>query len=172
MGCSDITNGIGIQCKKLQAGNQRIYIFNYLEDPFTVVDGVATGINDLLTTAYEFKIKGGGHILEQNMASDRNTGTTINTQTITALLNGITADKNATLNILIKGYPMLVIRDYNDNYHAVGIKDGIDFTGVSTTGGEGAEFNGYTLTGTSMTKDYAPILDSATVTAFLEKVTI
>jgi hypothetical protein len=171
MACSDILQGIGRQCKTLIGGNQKLYIFNNLEDPFTIVDGEATAINPLLTEAFEFDIIGDGHILEQNQVSDRNTFTTVNTQTLTALLGGIDATKNATLNLLVKGYPMAVIRDRNDNYHAVGIVDGIDFTNVATTGGAKTDFNGYTLTGVSITKDLAPILDSATVTAFLALVT-
>lgn len=167
MACSDITQGIGLECKNNLGGNQKLYLFNYLEDPFTVVDGEATAINPSLTAAYEFDIKGDGHILEQSQASDRNTYTTVNTQTLTVLLGRIDATKNATLNLLIPSFPMAVIRDRNDNYHAVGILDGIDFTNVATTGGAKADFNGYTLTGTAMTKDLAPILDSDTVTAFL-----
>ena len=167
MACSDITQGIGLECKNNLGGNQKLYIFNHLEDAFTIVNGEATAINPLLTEAFEFDIKGDGHILEQNVVSDRNTYTTVNTQTLTVLLGRIDAVKNATLNFLIDGFPMAVIRDRNDNYHAVGLLDGIDFTNVATTGGAKTDFNGYTLTGTSIVKDLAPILDSATVTAFL-----
>lgn len=167
MACSDITQGIGLECKNNLGGIQKIYIFNYLEDAFTIVNGEATGINVLLTEAFEFDVKGDGHILEQNQISDRNTNTTVNTQTITALLGKIDVTKNATLNLLVKGYPMAVIRDRNDNFHAVGLDDGIDFTNVATTGGAKTDFNGYTLTGVATTKDLAPILDSATVIAFL-----
>lgn len=167
MACSDITQGIGLECKGNLGGNQKLYIFNYLEDAFTVVNGEATAINPLLTEAFEFDIKGDGHILEQNVVSDRNTYTTVNTQTLTALLGRIDATKNATLKFLIDGFPMAVIRDRNENYHAVGLLDGIDFTNVATTGGAKTDFNGYTLTGVSIVKDLAPILDQATVTAFL-----
>ena len=170
MACSDITAGIGLQCKQGIGGVQSIYIFNNLEDPFTITGSEATAMNVLLTTSYQFEVLGDGNILEQNITSDRNTFTSINTQTITAILGVMSATKHATLELLTKGYPMAVIRDRNGLFHAVGITDGIDFANVATTGGVKGDFNGYTLTGTSMEGTLAPILDSATVTAFLATV--
>jgi len=176
MACSDITQGIGRQCNKTLGGVQKIYIFNNLEDPFTIsADGSeATAMNILLTQSFEFDVTGVGNILEQNVVSSRDTFTSVNTQTITALLGGMSATKHATLNFLVQSRAMAVIKDRNSNYHAVGIgqdlNEGIDFNNVATTGGAQSDFNGYTLTGTSIVKDLAPILDSATVTAFLATV--
>lgn len=167
MSCSDITSGVAKVCKGNLGGAKKIYLFNYLEDPFTIVAGEATAVNILLTAAYEFDIVGDGNTLVQNVVSDRNSFTTVNTQTLTFLLGKIDATKNATLNLLTAGFPMAVVVDRNDNYHAIGIDDGIDFTNDSATGGAKTDFNGYTLTGVSTTSALAPILDSATVTAFL-----
>ena len=169
MACSDILNGIGRQCKTLIGGVQKLYVFNNLDDPFTIVANEATAINPLLTQVYEFDVIGDGTILEENLVSDDTAKTTINTQTITAFLGGVTATKNATLQLLVKGHPMAVIQDRNGYYRAVGVdfNDGINFNAPSTTGGAKADQNGYTLTGVSIGKDYAPVLDSATVTAFL-----
>ena len=101
------------------------------------------------------------------MVSDRNTGTTVNTQTITALLKGIDATTSAELNLVAKGYPMAVVKDRNGVYHAVGLDDGIDFTIDQATGGAKTDMNGYTITGVSTTGALSPKLDGATVTAFL-----
>ena len=62
-------------------------------------------------------------------------------------------------------YHCLVI-EYME-YLVIGLDDGIDFTVDATTGGAKADLNGYTLTGVATTKDMAPHLDTATISAFL-----
>lgn len=167
MACSDITSGVAKVCKNNLGGAKKVYVLNNVEDPFTVADSVATAINPLVTEVFEFVITGDGNTLVQDVVTDRNTFTTVNTQTLTFLLGKIDATKNATLNLLTAGYPIAVVQDRNGEYHAVGIDDGIDFNSNSSTGGAKTDFNGYTLTGVSTTGEKAPILDSATVTALL-----
>jgi ribosomal protein L6P/L9E len=166
MACN-ITTGRAKACKEFQGGVQSLYLFNFLENAFTVVDGEATAINPLLTEVFEYKVEGDGQTLVENMVSDRNTSTTVNTQTITAMLKGIDAETSAELNLVAKGYPMAVVRDRNGVYHAVGLDDGIDFTIDQATGGAKTDMNGYTITGVSTTGSLSPKLDSATITAFL-----
>jgi ribosomal protein L6P/L9E len=166
MACN-ITTGRAKACKEFQGGVQSLFIFNFLENAFTVTAGEATAINALLTEVFEYKVEGDGQTLVENMVSDRNTGTTVNTQTITAMLKGIDAETSAELNLVAKGYPMAVVKDRNGVYHAVGLDDGIDFTIDQATGGAKTDMNGYTITGVSTTGSLSPKLDSATITAFL-----
>jgi len=165
MAC-DITAGRDRVCKESIGGNSILYLFNYLEDPFTIVAGEATAMNVLLTAAYEYELEGDLNTLVQDVVTDRNTGTTINTQTITAVLKQIDAAASVQMMLLAKGYPMAVVKDRNGNHHAIGIDDGIDFNVNAQTGGVKTDLNGYTLVGTSTTGDTAPILNSETVTAF------
>ena len=166
MAC-DITAGRKKQCKSNVAGVARIYIFNDIENPFTVLNGVATGMNPLLIDIYQYDLVGNGNILAQSMVGDRNTGTKLNTQTITLLLNKLTKEDNVQMNSLVAGYPKMVVRDRSGLFHVVGLTEGIDFTVAPTTGGAQGDFNGYTLTGTALEQDLAPILDIATTAAFL-----
>ena len=166
MAC-DITQGRVKACKDGVGGNSKLYLFNGLEDSFTVVAGVATAINPLLLAAFEYELEGDGNIFAENKVSDRNTGTSINTQTLTIVLKKTDAATSAEFNLLTAGYPMAVIKTRNGEYKVVGIDDAIDFTVDSTTGGAKADLNGYTLTGTATCKEFAPSLDPATVTAFL-----
>lgn len=165
MAC-DITAGRLKACKDGIGGTKKVYLFNYLEDAFTVAAGVATAVNPLLV-AYEFEIEGDGNIFAQNKPSDRNTGTSINTQTLTFILKKMDAATSANINLLTAGYPMAVVESRAGEYLAVGLDDGIDFTSDATTGGAKADLNGYTLTGVATTKDMAPHLDTATISAFL-----
>ena len=166
MAC-DITAGRVGACKQLLGGTSKLYLFNYLEDPFTVLAGEATAVNVALTTVYEYDILGDTNTFVENMVSDRNTGVTVNTQTLTIFLGGLDAATSVQMNLLCYSTPIAVIRDRNGVYHAVGISEGIDFTVDSTTGGATTDANGYTLTGVSTEVALSPKLDDATVTAFL-----
>ncbi|HRA73653.1 MAG TPA: hypothetical protein PLB11_12635, partial [Flavobacterium sp.] len=106
--------------------------------------------------------------VSESIVSDRNTGTSINTQTTTIVLKKIDAVTSAQLNLLTYGFPMVVVKDRNGVFHAIGIDDGIDFTVVQSTGGAKTELNGYTLTGVSTTGALSPKLDALTITAFLD----
>jgi len=128
---------------------------------------VATAINPLLTEAFEYEIEGDGNNIAESLVSDRNTGTSLNTQTSTIVLKKIDATSSAQLNLLAYAFPMAVVKDRNGIYHAIGIDDGIDFTVVQSTGGAKTELNGYTLTGVSTTGSLSPKLDTGTVAAFL-----
>lgn len=166
MAC-DITSGRAKVCKDSIGGNSKLYMFNYLEDAFTITGGLATAINPSLTEVFEYELEGDGNTLVQNMVSERQNGTTINTQTLTVILKQMDAVTSAEMNIVAKGYPMAVVKDRNGKYHAIGLQDGIDFTVDAVTGGAKTDLNGYTLTGVATTGSIAPILDSATITAFL-----
>jgi len=166
MAC-DLTAGREKACKQGLGGLGKLYLFNFLENPFTVVSGVATAINPLLLAAFEYELEGDGNNVSESLVSDRNSGTSVNTQTSTFVLKKIDATTSAQMNLLAYGFPMAVVKDRNGIYHAIGIDDGIDFTVVQSTGGAKTELNGYTLTGVSTTGSLSPKLDSATVTAFL-----
>jgi hypothetical protein len=162
-----LTAGRTKSCKDSLGGNSKLYLYNDIEDPFTVVSGEATAINAGITEVFEFELEGDGNTLEQSMVSDRNTGTTVNTQTLTIVLKKMDAATNAQFNLLAYGFPQAVVKDRNGKYHAIGIDDGIDFTAVASTGGAKTDLNGYTLTGVATTGALAPILDNDTVTALL-----
>jgi hypothetical protein len=166
MAC-DISAGIARECKNSIGGLGKLYLFNYVEDPFTVSAGVATAINPDLTVVYEYEIEGDGSNVVEALVADRNTGTSVNTQTLTIALKKITATKSNQLNLLAYNQCQAVVKDRNGIYHAIGIDDGIDFTVNQTTGGAKTEMNGYTLTGVSTTRALSPKLDGATATAFI-----
>ena len=166
MAC-DITSGRVKQCKDTIGGVSKLYLYNFIEDPFTVLAGEATGMNVLLTAAFEYDLEGNGHILDEQLVPSRDAGTRLNTQTITAILQKIDAATSAEMNLLAAGTPQAVVLERNGNYFAVGITEGIDFTVAVNTGSAKEDLNGYTLTGVSTESEIAPILDSATVTAFL-----
>ena len=165
MAC-DINIGRSSVCKDGLGGTSMLFLYNDISDAFTIVDGEATAMNVLLTEAYAFPLEGDGNTLEQSMVGDRNTGSRVNTQTLTIVLKKMDAATNAQFNLLSSGYPQAVVVDRNGNFIALGLDDGIDFTIVASSGGAKSDGNLYTLTGVSTTKDLAPLLDASTITAF------
>lgn len=166
MAC-DITAGRDKACKQGLGGLGKLYLFNFVENPFTVTAGVATAINPLLTTVFEYELEGDGNNVAESLVSDRNSGTSLNTQTLTVVLKKIDAVTSAQMNLLAYGFPMAVVKDRNGIFHAIGTDDGIDFTVAQSTGGAKGDLNGYTLTGVSTAGALSPKLDATTVTAFL-----
>lgn len=164
MACN-LTTGRSRVCKDSLGGNSTLYLFDWVEDPFTVASGEATAINAAITSVFEYELEGDSNTLVENMVSDRNTGTRVNTQTLTIALKKIDAATSAELNLVAANFVGAVIKDRNGVYHALGIDDGMDFTIDQATGGAKTDLNGYTLTGVATTSSLSPKLDSATVTA-------
>lgn len=166
MAC-DLSSGIKGACKTSIGGLKNIYIYNFLDNAFTVSDSEATAINVSLGNVYKYEIDGDTHGVEEVFTGDRNTGTSVNTQTLTAVLKKIEATKSAELNTLVYGKAGVVTEDRNGDFRVLGLDDGMDFSITSATGQAKTDLNGYTLTGTATTGALSPSLDSATVTALL-----
>lgn len=173
MACETITAGRVKQCKNFQGGLDTLYIFEWAKDNFTVSTALAvTAILDPFKDVYEFVIEGDANIFSQNKVSDRNTGATVNTETLTFSLKGIDATTTAILNKLSEGYYSAVVKDRNGIYHVVGLDDGIDFTITELTGGAKTDKNGYDIVGTATNKNLAPTIAGATLTSFLTNVVV
>ena len=167
MAC-DLTAGFARECKDSLGGNSKLYLFNYVANPFTIgANNEATAISVDLTVVYEYDLKGDLNTLEESIVSDSNTGTSVCTQTLVANMKKISAVKGAQMNLLAYNFPQAVIADRNGVYHCLGLTDGIDFTISQTTGGAKTDLNGYTMTGVSLEGGLSPKMDAATITAFL-----
>ena len=166
----DLTSGRSRVCKKQNGGTKALFLGNWIDNPFTLTDGVVTGINSEITEVYKYTLEGDANTFGENNVGSRTNGTSVNTQTLSVQLLNVTATDKVELDNLVYGYPYGVIQDRNGVYRAIGIDDGIDFTIDTTTGAAKGDFNGYTLTGVSTVKGLAPVLDETTVTALLELV--
>ena len=159
----------GKVCNNTQGGTSEFYFFNYVDDAFTVTDGEATALDGLTgQTVYKYVIEGDGNPFTQNSVTDAKTGTKVNTQTLVGQLKKIDASTNVELDKLASGQIAGVVKDRNGTYHWFA-KDGVNVSSTveAVTGGAKADFNGYNVTLVAETLELAPILDSATVTAFL-----
>ena len=172
MACDLIVSGIKKTCKGNLGGTSKIYIFNFVENAFTVSanTGTASAISTGVTAVYEYEITGDLSTLTEVLTTSRNEGTASNLQTLVVSLNGISAESSNTLNQLAYSTTNAVVKDRNGIYHCLGEVDGFDFNIEETTGGAKTDKNGYLATGVSTTGRLSPKMNAACITQFLAKV--
>ncbi len=164
-----LTTGRTEPCRDAIGGLKSVYLLDFIEDAFTVTAGEATAINANITANSVFKydlLADGNTFVESGGAPDDSTGTSIITQTGTAVLKKQDKDTANEINILKKARPLAVWKFRDGSYKVQGLSDGTIITVETASGGAKADFNGYTLTLVSNEIELAPTLDSATVTAF------
>ena len=167
MATCDVMAGRGKPCKKQLGGVSKLYIWNWLEDSFTFASGIATAMNVLLTEAFVYDLSTlGADVLVEDGIGDEAAGTFVNTQTVTAILQGLDPATQNEMKLLAQGRVSAIIKTNDGQYHLVGDTDGMMFNVNATTGTVHAEFNGYTLTGVALENKFSPILDESTITAF------
>jgi len=164
---ADLTTGRGRKCPETLGGNSAVYLINYIENPFTVsaTTNEATAINGSITEVFKYILDNDGNTLAQSMPGDIQTGTRVNTQTLTLTLTEMSVSDSAEFNLLAASCAHVVVKTRNNKYIACGITDGMTWQIDPATGGAQADFNGYTVTGTARENKLAPYLDSATIAA-------
>lgn len=172
MACETITAGRIKACKNKQGGLFTLYIYEWVNESMILAGETmaVTGIKDPFPDVYQFEIEGDVNTFVAEKVSDRNTGATVVTQTLTFSLKGIDKATSAVVNALSQGYYCAVISDRNGVNHCGGLDDGFDFTVTEVTGGAKTDMNGYNIVGTATTKLLPPKIDSTQFTTFLTKV--
>lgn len=165
MACN-LTSGRAEPCKDSVGGIKKAILFDYVEAPFTLTSGQATGINAAVTEVFEFDLRSDNNTFTESIVSDKNTGTTVNTQTAEIRLKKQNYQTSNEIKIMASGRPIIILVGYDGSYKVMGYSEGCDLTGSNIqSGGVKTDFNGYDLTFTAMETELAPYLDSATVTA-------
>jgi hypothetical protein len=163
-----LTSGRTEPCKDAIGGVKKAFFMDYEENAFTVSAGAATAIAVGVTEVFEYELRAVENTLEEVLVSDKNTGTTVNTQTLTLRLKKQGATTANQVQLMAYARPIIVVMMNDGSYKAVGISEGMDLTESSiVSGGARADFNGYDLTFTAEEAKLAPFLDGATITALL-----
>jgi hypothetical protein len=164
---ADLTTGRGRKCPETLGGNSAAYFINRIDEPFTVsaTTNEATAINAGISEVFKYVLDNDGNTLTQPTVGDKQTGTRVNTQTLSLTLTEMSVSDSAEFNLLAASCAHVVVRTRNNKYIALGITDGMSWTIESATGGAQSDFNGYTVTGTARENKLAPYLDAATIVA-------
>ncbi len=163
---SNLTSGRKEPCKDSVGGIKKAIFLDYVEAPFTLTGGQGTGINVAVTEVFEYELRSDNNTFTESVVSDKNAGTTINTQTSEIRLKKQTSATSNEITLMANGRPVIVLVGYDGSYKVMGYTEGCDLTGSNIqSGGAKADFNGYDLTFTAIETQLAPHLDSATITA-------
>lgn len=148
MSC-DITRGRLEPCKNSVGGLKAVYFVNFGDLGAIAYNVTDTDVIDTIggtPNAYKYDLKGDS-TYEEAINSDRKTGTTFFTQTLTLNLKKLTAKDHKELKLLIWGRTHVIIEDNNENFFIAGLTRGMDVTGGSiTTGAALGDMSGYSLT--------------------------
>ena len=170
----DIAIGVNLDdnCTNGQGGVEEFYPFNFVDDAFTVVDGIATGINATLV-AYKYVNASDSNVFTDVLLADKKTGSSVATQTLVYQLNKVKGSTNVELTKLAQGKMSGVLKDNAGVYHWVGHENGFNVSSQveALSGGAKTDMNGYNITLISENRTLAPTLDDATRDAFLAIVT-
>lgn len=160
-----LTTGRAEPCKDTLGGLKAAYFIDYQADAFTIAAGAVTAIAIGVTAAYKYDLRADGNTFAQSTVSDKNTGTTVTTQTINLALKKLDKTTSLEVDLLARARPYIIVQDRNDNYFLAGATEGCDLTGSDiNSGGARSDFNGFNLTFEAMEANLAPFLSSAAVT--------
>lgn len=148
MAC-DISKGRLEPCKNSIGGLRAIYFSNFGTLGAVTYDVTDTDVIDAVAgtpDAHKYDLKGDS-TFEEAVNSDRTTGTTFFTQTLTLNLKKLTKTDHKELKLLIHGRTNVIVEDNNGNFFLAGLTRGMDVTGGSiTTGASLGDMSGYSLT--------------------------
>lgn len=165
MACN-LTTGRTEPCKDAIGGLKKAYFLDYVEDSFTITAGEAAAINVAVTEVFEYPLRATNNTFSEAVVSDKNTGTTVNTQTLEVRLKKQDSATSKEINLMAHGRPVIVVVGNDGAHRVMGISEGCDLTGSNIqSGGARADFSGYDLTFTAEEVLLAPVVDAATVTA-------
>ena len=148
MAC-DIANGRAEACKDSVSGLLAVYIINYgITAAEVTYDATNTDLINTIsgaTVLYKFELKG-ENSFDQDIKTDRNTGTTYFEQKLNIKLKKLDVATTKMVKILSYGRPQIVVHTRSNQFFLMGLEQGADV--VSGSIGSGAklgDFSGYSL---------------------------
>ena len=170
MAC-DIAMGRAETCKDSVSGLLAVYLINYgIGEGDVTYDATHTDLIsavDGVSNLYKFELKG-ENSFDQDIKTDRNTGTTYFEQKLNIKLKKQDVATTKMIKILSYGRPQIVVHTRSNQFFLVGLEQGADV--VSGTIGSGTklgDFNGYSLSFMAEEKVPANFLDCANETALI-----
>ena len=165
----DITKAKALlNCKNAVAGMKNIFIVNY-EDYNIGTSSTDAGhvLLDLgtISNAFKYALKNTANTFDQTIASSRDNGTTLNTQTLNFTLTKLSKQMEFQIKVLAWGRPLIFVELNDGNVFLMGIEHGCEITGNSTVGGSLDGLQGYTMTAVGTERDPIFYLEAAEITA-------
>jgi len=170
MAC-DISKGRAEVCKDSIGGLRNIYFVNFDPTITYTFDAINTDAIEAVSgtpTLHKYELKSDDSTFIQTTNSDRNAGTSFESQELAITLKKLTVESHREIKLLIFGRTNVVIEDNNSNFFLMGIDFGAEVTGGTTvTGGAKGDLSGYTLTLVAEEKTKANFFEATTEAGLL-----
>jgi hypothetical protein len=168
MAC-ELTTGFNVDCKSTIGGIKKIWVQQSSDFISGVTTDGTTGEIDALpeATIYPYEVaKGTTSAFVESITTDN--GNLFYTQTVTLVLQGLTAAKRKQLHLLAQNRGLVVfIQDNNNSIWMVGRTRGAEVTArEAATGAALADLNGYTVTFVAEEPSPAERLENYTTSPF------
>ena len=149
MAC-DITTGRAKGCFDSQGGIKKIFITT---DDLGAITYDVTNTDVITTFAgtpefFQFDLKGNNNTFDAGtITKDISNGTSFFAQSLSVFLPKLDKATHKEVKLLVWASPTVIVKDYNDKYFVMGLKNKADVTGGTiATGGARGDAAGYTLT--------------------------
>ena len=165
MACSLTLTGRSRPCRNALGGVKKVWFANGAQgDNFWDDIGADGECDDTQggENFYSYFSPKNSSSFTQSVNASIENGTVFYGQSLTLVLNNITAADIETLENMGKGRLAIVVQDNNDNYFVMGHQNGCLLTGGSgATGAALGDLNGFTLEFTAEELDNAPLMPVA-----------
>lgn len=167
MPCSvTLSNYSLTDCFSSKGGIKTVWVGVYVDNAFTMsTAGTVTGFSTAVTWYKQELRRGTGSLTSTYNYDDANGASFVQTD---ALFQYGKMDKEnrIQMNALSKGDLVVVVRDCNDEYYALGTEEPVKATaGTGQTGVARSDGNYFEITLSDYRSDYPPHLDSSAISA-------
>ena len=172
MACSNLINGISIDCNDSQGGIETLYIANGKVQSIAEANGAVTAITvngSPLVPAdfFEFQMPRQTSSITETATPSQENGTITYEQSITAIFNKMDSTKRNTLLLLNQATDLVVVaKDNNGIFWSIGLERGAYVTTSTTTSGTSyGDRSGYEVIISGMEKSPVYEVNSSIVVA-------
>jgi hypothetical protein len=172
MSTCSINRGLNtLPCLNSIAGIARVYLANWDDyDILTESNPSGHTITDLgdLSTVFKYEVKNDGNSFTETSTKDRNNGTTVFDQSVVAVMNKLTKEKQHQLQLMAWGLLLVFVEFANGDVVCVGLRNGAEATFESLVEGSLAGAFNTTITFTGQEREAAFFLTDGMIMALKE----
>lgn len=161
MACNITINGRASVCKSTIGGVLRVHIAEWDDIASAGTVAIASGAIDtgMTGTVRSFELNKNASSFNQTVTSNVENGTVFYEQSLSIVMNTMTAQDNDELGDLVTARLLIVVEDNNGQFFAMGLRRGAECTGGTFSTGQAlGDLNGYTLEFSAEEVNPAPFL--------------
>lgn len=172
--CTQVLNGIGVQCNSNLGGVSAVYIANRNDvESVTMEDTIsAIAMADGAKFHTYLHRKNASVSMSTDKGGDEASGIHLLITNVSLVFAGLDTDKRKEMDALLQGQFVVIVKDRNGKYWMPIVPPEDDYmsasAGNATTGAQSSEANGYSLTLTGEAKHLPIEVEASAMTSIVE----